>query len=195
MFHLGSIALLKRDLPRARNWFKESLRFMPGYSATLNLQGTLACYEKDYEHAMALCSQALVLFQKDRWSHGNATGLHSMGDIALFQGDLQQSRQRFRESLRLFSENGNRQRAVWCLGGLAAVAAADDLAMQAMTIWTAAQAIHTAIGSPCPALRIDDYRTRVDAVHDRLDPGELAAAVSAGRSMTFEQAVAYALAA
>jgi len=63
-----------------------------------------------------------------------------------------------------------------------------------MTIWTAAQAIHTAIGNPCPALRIDDYRALVDVAHASLDTRELAAAVSTGQWMTYEQTVEYALA-
>ena len=80
------------------------------------------------------------------------------------------------------------------MSGLAAEAAADDLATQAMTLWTAAQAIHSAIGSPCPALRIDDYRALVDVARARLDTRELAAVVSVGQRMTYEQAVEYALA-
>jgi hypothetical protein len=75
------------------------LRVDPKSSGVLNLQGILACYEGDYDRATALCEEVLAGMRAVRWPHGVATVLHSLG---------------------LFGENGNKQRAVWCLGGLAA---------------------------------------------------------------------------
>jgi hypothetical protein len=180
-------------LPRARDWLDESLRFWPGFTSALNLQGTLACCEGDYGRARSLCEAALAGMRADRWTHGIATVLHSLGDIALFRDDAGQARSNFTEGMRLYSENGNRQRAVQCLGGLAALEATAGDAARAVTLWAAAEALHASIGSPRPALRVEDYRRRVEAAQAKIDERTWANAVAAGRAMSFEAAVAYAL--
>jgi predicted ATPase/transcriptional regulator with XRE-family HTH domain len=191
--YLGDIALCRGDLPRARDWLDESLRFAPGWPNILNFQGTLACCEGDYDRARALCEEALAGMRAERWTHGIATVLHSLGDIALFSGDVGQAQDRFAEGLRMFGENGNKQRAVWCLGGLAALEATAGDAARAVTLWAAVEAIHAAIGSPRPALRVEDYRQRVEAARTKIDERAWANAAATGRAMNFEQAVTYAL--
>ena len=83
------------------------------------------------------------------------------------------------------------------MGGFAAAVAAavavEGNASQALTLWSAAQAIHTAIGNPRRALRVADYNARVEAALSQLDPREQATAVSVGRGMSFVEAVKYAL--
>jgi predicted ATPase/transcriptional regulator with XRE-family HTH domain len=191
---LGDIALCQEDFPRAAALLEDSLRVRPAITAATNLLGTLACREGDYERAAALCGEALAEMQAQRFTHGIATVLHSLGDIALFRGGAQQAKARFTEGLRLFGENGNKQRAVWCLGGLAALEATAGDAARAVTLWSAAEAIHAAIGSPRPALRVEDYGQRVAAARGELDERTASIAEAAGRLMNFEQAVAYALA-
>lgn len=119
--------------------------------------------------------------------------LHSLGDIALFCSDEAQAGARFGEGLRLCSEIGNRQSAVWCLGGMAALAAAAGQVARAVTLWAAADAIHMAIGSPRQALRAQDYRQWVETAQSQLDERTAASAAVVGRAMRFDQAVAYAL--
>jgi predicted ATPase len=193
LFYLGDIALCRQDFPRAVALLEESLRLEPRHAAAQNVRGTLACYLGDYDRATALCEGSLALMRAGQWTHGIATVLHSLGDIALFRGDVGQARARFGESLRLFSENGNKQRSVWCLGGLAALEATAGDAVRAVTLWAAAEAVHAAIGSPRPALRVEDYRQRVEAARAKIDGRTWFAAAAAGRAMSFEQAVTYAL--
>jgi hypothetical protein len=142
---------------------------------------------------MALCEEALAGMRKAGWTHGTATVLHSLGDIALFSGDEAQARSRFGEGLRLFSQSGNKQRSSWCLGGLAALAASVGHAARAVTLWSAVEAIHQSLGCPQPALRNEAYRQRVEVAQSQLDQQAVARAAAMGRAMRFEQAVAYAL--
>jgi hypothetical protein len=119
---------------------------------------------------------------------------HDMGDIGLFSGDRTLARSRLSEALRLFGEAGDRPGAVACLGSLAALAALEGDATRAVTLWSAAQAIRAATGTPIPPLRFEDYRQRVDAVRDQLGDYELATAIRLGSGMSFNQALEYALA-
>jgi predicted ATPase len=194
---LGETALCQADVKRAASLFEEGVALERAQnwdaSAELNLQGALACYAGDYGRAAALCGEALEGMRALQWTFGTATVLHSLGDIGLFQGDAAQARARFGESLQLFDEYANRQRAVWCLGGLAALEATAGDAARAVTLWSAAEAIHAAIGSPRPALRVEDYRQRVEAARGQLGEQAASRAAASGRAMSFEQAVAYAL--
>lgn len=194
LFYLAEIALCQKDFARVAQLCEECLRMTPDNGAVANLQGTLACYQGSYDRAEALCQQALADFEEGRWSHAVATALHSLGDIAFFRGDSAQTRSRFVESLRLFSENGNKQRAAWCLSGLAAVAATEGQASRAVTLWSAAEAIRASIGHMRPALRNDEYRECVEAVREQLDEKALSVTIAAGQAMSFDQAVEYALA-
>jgi predicted ATPase len=202
LVYLGDIALCQKDFARAAALFDESDESVavalgavpPAEARVLTLERCeLACWLGDYDRAAAMGAGDLAVTRAMRFTHGTATALHNLGDIALFRGDAGQAKAHFTEGLRLFGEIGNRQRAVWCLGGLAATEASAVDVARAVTLWAAAEAIHAAIGSPRPALRVEDYRQRLEAARSQLDERAVAIAAAPGRAMTFEQAVAYAL--
>jgi hypothetical protein len=197
LLYLGEIALCQKEFATVTEACEEGFGINLGAEAVINhrgILGTLACYQGDFDRAEALCQDMLASFQNVRWSHGVATVLHSLGDIALFRGDPTCAKSRFADSLRLFSDSGNKQRSTWCLGGLAAVAATKGQASRAVTLWSASEAIRASIGHLRPALRSDDYCARIDAVRDQLDGQALSTTTAAGRAMSFNQAVEYALA-
>jgi tetratricopeptide (TPR) repeat protein len=186
LFYLGNIALLKKDIPQAARLLRESLQHVPGSEVALNMLGTLECYQGHYDRAAALCEEALTEFRQQHWAHGIATVLHSLGNIALFQGDAMHARARFIESLRLWSENGNKLRS-------RRHKAVHRGLSRAVTLWTATDAIRASMGSVSPALRHRDYRALVDGAQARLDGRAQIAAVKTGGAMGFEQAVTFAL--
>ena len=191
LFALGENALVQKKLQQAEMFFENCLKLAPAHGAILNGQGMLACYRGDFERAETLCQKALADFRKSDWGHGVATVRHSLGDIALFRGSPAQALEQYREGLRLFDEVGNRQRCTWCLAGIAATLATAGQPGQAVTLWSAVEAIRATIGSPRPALRDDDYHARVDAARTSLAPDALGDAESAGYMMSFEQTVGH----
>ncbi len=197
LFTLAEVALARRDPERAEALLQQA-RQIGGLRDDAphlnNLDGTLACMRGDYATALRLCSSALDVFQRAHFIHGVATTEHSLGDIALFQGDLPAALSHYQTGLRLFSANVNRQRSTWCLAGIAATLAMAENPEPAVMYWAAIESIRAAIGSPRPPLREDDYCVRVDAASDALGDEHNAVLRSDGRRMSFERTVEAALA-
>jgi hypothetical protein len=81
----------------------------------------------------------------------------------------------------------------WCLEGLAGVAGAQGEPVRAARLLGAADRLRVAIGAPLPPGERADYDHTVDAARTQMAPDAFAASWAAGRAMTLEQAIAYAL--
>ena len=198
LFWLGTMALHRNELSHASVLMEESLRVLPvnevGVRVTARFsQGMLALCQGDDATAADRCDEALAYYQQASFAFGVATVLHMMGDIALFRGDGAQAGQHYRQSLTILHHDGARQRALWCLEGLAALAAMERHDARATTMWAAGDALRAGSGSIDTSIRHSDYRARVDIARSRLDGPARAMAEAAGRAMSFEDAVTYAL--
>ena len=126
-----------------------------------------------------------------------ARSLHNLGYVAHAQGHEGRAIARFTESLQLFQERGNKRGMAECLMGLAAVAVTQSQqpegCVRAARLLGAAEAQCEAIGAALwPPDRLEHERT-VAAVQGALGEAACVAAWAAGRAMTLEQAIAYAL--
>jgi hypothetical protein len=97
------------------------------------------------------------------------------------------------EALPLFREAAEPWSITQCLQGLAAVACDQDDARRAAQLLGAVEALREAIGSPLFPLERADYDRTSAAVRAQLDAATFAAAWEAGRAMSLEQAITYAL--
>ncbi len=196
---LGIMAMHQRDYPRAAALLEEGLAVVPAAEEGTRMlvqyhQGRAAWCMGDDARATALCREALAYFRQAGYYYGSGMVLHTLGDIALFQDNVEQAWQHYQEGLIILFREGARQRAVWYLAGLAALAATDRQAARAATPWAAAEAIRVPVGRPQLPIRHDAYLARVSAARAQLDERALAAAEAAGRAMSFDQVVEYALA-
>jgi non-specific serine/threonine protein kinase len=131
---------------------------------------------------------------------GIAWSLQNLGYLAQRQGEPRQAAALLEESLSLFRELGNKMGIAECLEGLAGVAAGDQApgesaagAVRAVRLLAAADSIRALANTPLPPYRRPDVERDLAAARAQLsDPG-FAAAWEAGRGMSGEQAVAYAL--
>jgi non-specific serine/threonine protein kinase len=120
--------------------------------------------------------------------------------LAQRQGDSLQAAALFEESLKLFAELGNKMGIAECLEGLAGVAAGDRTstrrelrAERAAQLFGAAEALREAATTPLPPYRRADVDRDLAAARAQLDDAAFDAAWEAGRAMTMERAVGYAL--
>ena len=163
----------------------------------LNNLGEVARCEGDYARAGRLYEESLTLFREQGTTGDIARSLHNLGYVAHAQGDDDRAAARFAESLRLFQEWGNKRGVAECLAGVATVAvgraAEHERARRAARLLGAAEAQFEAIGAAMwPADRLEHRRT-VAAVSSALGDEAFAAAWTAGRAISLEQAIAYAL--
>ena len=197
LFWLGIMAMHQRDFARAISLHEESLQVTPSDEQGTRVvaqfyQAMVWWCQGDDERALAQCTDSLEYLRATGWAFASATVLHTMGDIVLFQGDSDQAKEYYLESVNLLQLQNARQRIVWPLAGLAALAASEDQAIRAITLWAAVDALRASLNSVDLTMSHDGYQSRIAAARAKLDASTLAAAEAAGRQMGFDQAVAYA---
>jgi predicted ATPase/class 3 adenylate cyclase len=156
--------------------------------------GDVARCEGDYARAGELYEQALPLFAELDLPSELAAVRHNLAYARLGVGQVDEAERLFAMALRDQQAIGNPHGVAECLGGLAAVRAAQEQLETAARLFGAAAALRDSIGEVIwwPAERLDVERT-----HDRLiaalGPEAFAAAEAAGRSLDEAQAVSLAL--
>jgi predicted ATPase/class 3 adenylate cyclase len=160
---------------------------------TLNTRGDLARAQGDYRRAGALYEESVLLFRQHGVGGMFGGVLHNLGYVALQGGDEEHARALFEEALGLFRRMGDRRGMAECLAGLAGVLGAWGQAEPAARLFGAAEAAFEALGtSPSPHNQAD-YDRNLAAVRAALADDAFTAARTAGRGMTTEQAIAYAM--
>ncbi len=162
---------------------------------TLNNLGEMARVEGDYAAARKFYEESLLLRQELGDQRGIAISLINLGFVAYDGGDYQQAAVLFEESLVTFQKHGGKRGIVDCLMGLAGVAGKAGQPERAAwllgSIESAREVIR--IGSTVSYADRLEYDRYEFAVRAQLDETSFTAAWVEGRTMTLEQAVAYAL--
>jgi predicted ATPase/class 3 adenylate cyclase len=196
----GDLAVQRGDLPAARAAFAVDLAGTRALKDTVGIWGTLvslgqvAAREGDFAEARRYYTEARTL-QRDsgaapRMMVGTACRL---AELALSEGDPAAAHAGFAEALALARQAGDPDGLAAVLEGLAAVAAATAGHRRAVTLAGAAAALREQGGRPLPAADRPGYERWLAPASAALDEGARAAALAAGRALTPEQAVAYAL--
>jgi predicted ATPase/transcriptional regulator with XRE-family HTH domain len=197
--NLGLLAMEQADYKVARAYMTEGLAIFReigdqvGIARALNNLGLAAYYQADYSFARACYEESLAI----KRTLGNKLGLpptlHNLGSIALYQGDYALAYGYVTEAVSLSCELGNKEgiaNGLEIAGGLALV---QGQPVRAARLLAAAAELRVAIGMPLvPIDRIEHDRTTA-AVRAALGDVAFDQAWTAGRQMTQEQAVSYAL--
>ena len=197
--NLGDAMLMAGDAASARARFEESLALFRdlgdpwGRAIVLYAIGSMRLYQGDHATARASFEESASLCRSagDRW--GVARGLLGAASAALYEEDANQALTLFRESLDLEHEIGNTAGVVMSLAGLASVAAAQGDTDRAAQLAGAVDLPAASVGIRLWQLMRPIYERRVAAARTQADPSTWAARYAAGRDMTIDQAVAYAL--
>ena len=182
------LAVARDQLGSAQNgWF---------VAWALNHLGDVARCREDPSRATALYEESLAVFRQNGERQGIAAALHNLGHVALTQGDTGRARALFTESLTVFRELGFEWSMADCLMGLAGVAGQEGYPAQAAVLYGAAETAHQAVDASGiliePANQLA-WERDMATVRSKLDEHMWARAWEAGRAMTLEQAIGYAL--
>ena len=155
--------------------------------------GDVARCQGDYDRAEAVYQESLDLQRALGNQADVSAGLHNLGYVALGQGKIDVAAALQRESLLSHRDQGNPPGVVEGLTGLAAVAVAQGRLERAARLFGAAEALREQVQSMVwPAERFE-WNKHVAELRAQLDAAALTTAWAAGRAMTAEQAVEYAL--
>jgi non-specific serine/threonine protein kinase len=195
---LGSLALRQRDFARARSLMEESAAlFLESGNAwgrgcvLVNLQGLVRKAEP--ERASAMLEESVRILRDVGDKLCAASAINALAKEAQRAGDQARAAALFRESLIYSQELWSRVGVAQSLEGLAA-ATAHSAPLHAARLLGAAEVIRQKAGSAIPSA-VQEARSQVRATIQHATGEEASAAAwSAGRRLTFEQAIAVALA-
>jgi non-specific serine/threonine protein kinase len=197
---LGYLAQWQAQGARARAFFEESLALLRALNSqrhiawVLNTLGEVARGEGDYAAACRLYEQSLAVHERIGNQRGVGVVLHNLGYVALAQQDVRQAAARFRASLELFQNLGDNEGIAWCFAGLAGVGGALGHGERAARLLGMADELLATMALPMWPLDRLTYERIVSSVREQLDEAAFVRAWNAGRSMTLDAAIAYALA-
>jgi predicted ATPase/class 3 adenylate cyclase len=200
LFDQGMTASATGEYAEARTYLEEgrALSREVGNLFTLsqlsNTLGDVLRILGEYAQARGPYEEALSLYrQLNLWNDIPAT-THNLGYVALAEHDIQRARELFVEALNSQIAYKNALGISECLAGLAGVAGAEERPERAARLFGAADALREASGHTMwPAEKVD-YDRNLAVARAQLDQPSWDAAYSAGRALTMEQAIEYALA-
>ena len=199
---LGSLANVagdRGDHERAKRLYEEGLtlsrqlggaRPLGAYLGSLGYEFLL---EGNLGRAAELNEEAAALFRKQGRRGDLQYVLVNLGWVALLQGDHERAEALYKESLVLCRELGDRLTASENLDGLACSAGERGDGGRAARLFGAAEGLREATGyqqAPRDRSLREPY---LEDVHEQVGEAAWSAAREAGRSLTFEDAIAYAL--
>ena len=199
--NLAMLVYLQGDYDRASALFQEgmALRYEFGdvwcTAATINNIGVLARMHGDYERAISCSEETLAMSEEIGNKSGIAMSLSNLGLSASKQGDYARAAASFARCLPVFKEIDDRRHVARTLGRIAGVAARTGQPAQAARLLGASEAQIDATAGPMldpPERR--DYDDTTALILASVTQVEYDAAWQVGRSMSLDEAVAYALA-
>ena len=196
---LGMVADVRHDKPAAHRLYAESLALRRelgdpwGLAQSLDNLGARQLADGDLDAAHTSYVEALEIARQTGDRRLIATELSGLASLAAAQGDVSRAVTLYAEALPLDAELHDRWGAAGRLSALAELAARADQEAAVATapvLWGIVEGLFSAMGARRPSAERDQ---RMAAARSRLGDTAFEAAWSAGRGMTFQQAVAYAL--
>lgn len=159
----------------------------------LNLLGDLARCEQQFEQAQACYEESLALLRDLGAERDFAALLHNLGHTCLHLGDLERAYTFFIESLKAHQAQQNRAGLTECLIGFAALAVACGLPAAGARLLAAMTAIGGERAVSEWAATQMEYDNTVALARARLTEAEFQTEQAAGRILSLERAIEYAL--
>ncbi len=197
---LGHVAYLQGDLALAQSLLEQSLtlaREAGGKFGAINPRSELARLASrrgEFTLARTLGNESLATLRKLGSKRGIAILLRLLGYVAEHEGDYKHATALYGESLTISTEMGTKLQIAPCLEGFSKLSCTLGQWERAARLSGAAEALREAIGTPVPPVDRAEYERNLTAMRAQMDEKAFAAAWAEGRSMTLEQATAYALA-
>jgi predicted ATPase len=195
----GFTAMQRGDLVQAQHYVEGSLAVSRaagdrwGAAWALYSLGYLAFVRGDLDQARALLEEALPELRDQSILFGTFRALFALGHVLRRQGETAQARTYYQDGLRIQQVMGYLQVTADGLEALAGIAAEERDAERTARLMGAADAHREAIAAPRWLHREAQFERDATLARSQLDPDAWHAAWEAGRAMTLDQAVEYAL--
>jgi predicted ATPase/DNA-binding XRE family transcriptional regulator len=172
----------------------QSLNNRNGAAQVLALHAYFLVAAGELPRAEALCAQSLALSRRLNDEFQIAVGTGVSARIALTKGKTEEARILFADALRVFSEQGRQEFGLYCLEGLAHIAAITQQPERAAHLLAAVSGIRLRTGIAEPASERERNRSALNQAQGMLESEVYERICAEGSGMSFDQTAAYALA-
>ena len=189
--NLADIAAIEGELEHARDLYEREIELLERLgdvqwiTAVRHALGEIELVANRLEGAEGLFDEALAGARRDGNERLAAKILHSRGDLELIRGRPERAAEAYRESARLGRPFEDTKNAIYCLAGLAAVAADEGQIVRSGRLWGAAEAIAANEGLPLQAEGRMRYERAIGPLRSR---AEFSAAEEDGRQLSLDAA-------
>ncbi len=197
--HLGNVFYSQQDYAAAQRHYQDALTLYReleaevGIATSLINLGLIDMDQDRYPSAQAFYEEGLALCLKIGNRQYVMNALINLGQLASAQGQSALALARYAEALRVCREFGSRMGYAYALEGMAREAGAVGQFERAGRLWGAAEVAWAEIGAPFPSLGTEEYERNTASARAALGEDGWAQSWAAGRALTTEQAVDYAL--
>lgn len=158
----------------------------------LNFSGDLARCEGNYAQAQAAYEDSIAILREINAVRDLASALHNLGHACLRMGDIRRAGELFDQCMAIHRAQENAPGMAECLIGFAALSIVCGLPAAGIRLFSALVTIGgERIATAWAATKLE-YKHYLALAHARLTEAEFEAEQAAGRTLTLEQAVAYA---
>jgi tetratricopeptide (TPR) repeat protein len=197
----GRVAHLQHDDTGAVALLQESLALFRqagdrwGIGLALHSLGDVACEQGDFGRAVQLYGESLSARRELGNKQGIAAALTHLGYLARVRGDYEQALAVYEESLALLQSVGDKVGIAQCLEGMAYTICVQGEAARAARLLGAAAALRATVGIPLLAGERAAHQRDVITQQMALGDHGYAEGWAAGRDLSLDETVSYALAA
>jgi hypothetical protein len=194
----GLVLMQEGDFTSAGSMLEKSKAFFRnvqdewGYADALLCDALGAYLQDDLRTSLALHEESLALFRQLGDKYFQNTALRFIGIIQVRQANLKRGEAALREALLLAQEIDSKYEIAAAITYLGDVALAEDNPVRTVHLKWVSKNIYDSIG----AWQQEDeakFENELALCRTQLSEPEFAAAITAGRAMTMEQAIEYAL--
>jgi tetratricopeptide (TPR) repeat protein len=198
---IGAVLTLQGKYTNAQPYLEEGLALAlemgsEGQLAVawcLSFFGDISLNRGEIENAESAYEESVAILRVLENQSMLALAARRLGILALRRGDLADATRLFVESLRLNQAVNHTQGIAACLAALAGAAVKQGEIVRAARLFGASEAVVEAIATPLRQSDQNEFDLNVVDVRAQLGDELIAAAWSAGRSMSLEEAISYAL--
>lgn len=169
----------------------QELRFWDGLADAWRAMGYLRLHQGKYDQAEVYYEESLRV-SREHGLHISGT-LFGLGLVALYCKNYPSAHEHFTHLLVLTQKSENKSGIGKYLTGMAIAAVGNNQPERAVILSAAAQGILDAEGNSYPSSDFTDLIQLLQNAHEQVDQVKINAFLDRGRTMTVEQAMAYAL--
>ncbi len=185
--------------PYVAGWLEEArmiydqLGSKSGKSFTLELFGRLSFWRGDYEQARIFLEESIALSEQTGSSLNELWSRVNLAYVSLRQGKMAQAQSIFKKAIHQFQEIKNVIGVAYVIEGLASLYVNQNQPERVTQLFAWTDAAREKLGDHRPPVEQASVDKDLAVIHSQLDDDEFEKLSTNGRTMTTEQAIAFAL--